>query len=116
MLLTPGTLSRQLLSNRQPARCSCSPGPWLGLPATKTIFLSAASTADVTVKKPNRVKNSSFIFYLPLLARLASHCLERSAGFRRRIASHLLRLATRSGFIRSRERFNRESDASFEGF
>ena len=40
--VTPGTWSRQDLSSRQPARCSCSPGRDSGSPAMKTIFLSAA--------------------------------------------------------------------------
>src|SRR5882672_12359791 len=42
----PGTLSRHDLSNRQPARNSCSCGLWLRAPATRTIFFSAAETVS----------------------------------------------------------------------
>src|SRR6266496_3401880 len=46
----PGTLSRQLLSNKQPARCSWPPDSWLGVPAINTTFLSAAHEVEAKTR------------------------------------------------------------------
>src|SRR5439155_5860518 len=45
-VVNPGTVLRHFCSSRQPARYSCSPAPWLGLPAMNTIFLSAANATN----------------------------------------------------------------------
>src|SRR5678815_1020712 len=55
-LVTPGTFARHDCSNRQPARCSCSPGPWLTGPAINTTFLSAAvALSAMTIPKTQRI-------------------------------------------------------------
>ena len=43
----PGTDARAFWSSRHPARNSCMPGGWLGLPAMRTIRLSAPRTGKV---------------------------------------------------------------------
>src|ERR1043165_544016 len=72
--VTPEALSRHDFNNRQPARCSCSPGPWLGRPAMNTIFLSAAllSAAARTLTSTRPIK---MIFTAILLPNVVSRLL-----------------------------------------
>src|SRR2546423_1707559 len=46
----PGMVLRHFCSSRQPARYSCSPAPWLGLPAMNTIFLSTDGAESANAK------------------------------------------------------------------
>src|SRR3954468_2485258 len=45
---TPGTCDRHLASSLVPALNSWSPGPWLGLPAIRTIWASSARAPAAT--------------------------------------------------------------------
>src|SRR5690349_15736382 len=58
-----GKSTRHFWRSRHPARCSCCKGPWLGLPAMKTIFLTdaAASSAERTTAVNSRRRRESFI-------------------------------------------------------
>src|SRR5262245_23821587 len=48
---TPGTWSRHFFKRRQPALNSCSPAPWLWLPAMRTIFFGSAAETKTQPRK-----------------------------------------------------------------
>src|ERR1043166_4481039 len=60
-VVRPGTFWRHFWSSRQPARNSCSPEPWLRLPATSTIFLSAAREPEPASRQRPRIQRRVLI-------------------------------------------------------
>src|SRR5258708_32385238 len=66
---TPGTLSRHFFKRATPALNSCSPGPWLGGPATSTIFFLSSARASVAAAR-TMVSRSVANFNIFMISRI----------------------------------------------
>src|SRR5213593_4402049 len=87
--LTEGSLSRHDFNSRQPARCSCSPGPWLGLPAIKTTCFFSAAVSGKNAKMVRAMMIFRFILYFVCTrgAIAVHHLWWRMFGAARRLPS-----------------------------